>query len=273
MWETLFIYFFFFYFQCWIDQNDWQLSVLVHGSELPYPSFWSYLVFEWTWKNPNSQTPVSCYRDIIVSCRWFLYLLCLVCHKEHAASSVFFTAQTTAVLKAERNWITWGLLRPCLEQMSTYMLGKPALCNRSTLYLIKSAFHCFLLFKLPEFNFSTESSNPASALLSEEGRCSCCTLSKDDRNHRRPERCVTFSESNISLSISLLRLCFLFLFAPVKWMGPQRHVQVQRGEVRSLVHVRQQLVHVHVRWVAACKSRRRAPPKWNSSWPEATLHS
>lgn len=38
----------------------------------------------------------------------------------------------------------------------------------------------------------------------------------------------------------------LFLFIPVKRMGPQWHVQVQRGEVRSLVYIRQQLVHIYV---------------------------
>lgn len=77
--------------------------------------------------------------------------------------------------------------------MSTYMLGKPALCNRSASYLFKSAFHCFLFFELREFNFSTESSHPASPLLSTEVKSSCCMLSQNGRSHQRePEHYDTF---------------------------------------------------------------------------------
>lgn len=139
-------------------------------------------------------------------------------------------------------------MRARLQQMSTYMLGKPVLCNRSASYLFKSAFHCFLFFyfffELQEFNFSSESSNPASPLLSKQEKM----LRQNDRNLRHePERYDTRCQ-NPDASMNLFSNASLLPFSPsVQWVGPQRHVQVQRGEVRRLVHVRQQLVHVHVR--------------------------
>lgn len=73
---------------------------------------------------------------------------------------------------------------------------------------------------------------------------------QNDHNHQcEPEHYDTLSKSHIPMepfSNVSLRPFFSHL-APVEWVGPQRHVQVQRGEVRGLVHVRQQLVHLHVR--------------------------
>lgn len=167
---------------------------------------------------------------------------------------IFLTKPATALLKAERNEITWGYCVPDFSKCQhTCLANRRCVTDPPHTYLSQHfiAFSFLILGSLilaPRVQIQLLPALKGRKVLLLSASPKQSQPSAWTWTLRYPFRIQYFHEpfSNVPF----------FSLMPVKWVGPQRHVQVQRGEVRGLVHVRQQLVHVHVRWVvhtSACK--------------------